>query len=106
RRRVARVRARASRNGTPLARGVLASAAMAASLLAGAAPSQRASGGEAHCTFAAALPFCFEENLGQTDPEVRFLARTAGGAAFVTPSGMTLRARGAPRSVVRMRLPG
>jgi hypothetical protein len=34
---------------------------------------------------AEALPFRFETNVGQTDPRVKFLARRAGGAVFLTP---------------------
>lgn len=40
--------------------------------------------------FAAAGPLRFEENLGQTDPQVRFLARTASGHVFLTPDGIVV----------------
>ncbi len=35
-------------------------------------------------------PLAFELNQGQTDPQVRFLARGQGYRAFVTPTGLTL----------------
>ena len=44
-------------------------------------------------------PLVFEENRGQTDASVRFLARTADGTFFVTPQETALRVRdGAVRS--------
>lgn len=36
------------------------------------------------------LPLSFEANLGQTDPQVRFLARGEGYALFFTGSGAVL----------------
>lgn len=61
---------------------------------------------------AAQQPLYFEENHGQTDEQVRFLARGAGGTLFLTPAAAVLklhdvsgsRARGMP--VLRMRLVG
>jgi hypothetical protein len=50
-----------------------------------------------------ALPWSFEPNLGQTDPRVRFLARSRGMTLFVTPGETVFRTT---RSAVRMRLVG
>src|SRR2546428_520843 len=36
------------------------------------------------------IPLAFEANAGQTDPEVKFLARGAGYGAFLTPTGVVL----------------
>jgi len=36
------------------------------------------------------LPLFFEANHGQTDPEVKFIARGAGYSIFLTPSGVTM----------------
>src|SRR5262245_13453847 len=48
---------------------------------------------------APAVPLVFEENRGQTDARVRFLARTVDGTLFVTPQDSVLRVRdGAVRS--------
>jgi hypothetical protein len=49
------------------------------------------------------LPFSFEPNLGQTDPRVKFLARSRGMTLFVTATETVFVT---PRSVVRMRLVG
>ena len=35
-------------------------------------------------------PLSFEQNGGQTDPSVRFMAHTPGGTLFFTQSGVTL----------------
>ncbi len=43
---------------------------------------------------APALPLRFEENRGQAPPEVRFLARGAGGSIFLTKSGPVWRLPG------------
>src|SRR4030095_872494 len=49
------------------------------------------------------LPFSFEPNLGQTDPRVKFLARSRGMTVFLTsPETVLLTTRRA----VRMRLEG
>src|ERR1700674_2551798 len=37
------------------------------------------------------LPLRFEPNLGQTDPQVRFLSSTSSGEVFLTPGEMVLR---------------
>jgi hypothetical protein len=42
------------------------------------------------------LPLAFDKNLGQTDPEVRFVARSRGGTAFVTASGGVFALAGDP----------
>ncbi len=39
------------------------------------------------------LPLRFERNVGQTDPEVSFLARSRSGDAFLTPTALVLRVR-------------
>ena len=56
------------------------------------------------------LPLVFEENLGQTDPAVRFLARGRGYTLFLTPEETVLRlppgAEGVAPTVVRMQLEG
>ncbi|HEY3068171.1 MAG TPA: SBBP repeat-containing protein [Methylomirabilota bacterium] len=50
----------------------------------------------------------FEMNQGQTDEEVRFIARANAYTLFLTPTDavMTLRNRGEDRAVVRMKLVG
>lgn len=50
-------------------------------------------------------PVAFEANRGQTDPQVRFLARGAGYTAFLTPTGavLDLGGRGDARAVVRLK---
>src|SRR5262245_18681164 len=67
----------------------------AAALSDAAAPRQRAAAAYAR------LPLRFEPNRGQTDPQVRYLARGRGYALFLTPTGSTLvlnAPRRAPRS--------
>ena len=49
------------------------------------------------------LPLAFEPNQGQTDAQVKYLARGDGYALFLTGSGAVLKLGGA---VVRMRLAG
>ena len=39
------------------------------------------------------LPMTFESNVGQTDPQVKFLSRGSGYVIFLTPGGMVLSAR-------------
>jgi hypothetical protein len=57
---------------------------------------------------AQALPMHFEENLGQTDPRVRFMARGAGYAFFITGTETVtmLQKDGVAPAVVRMQLLG
>ncbi len=43
------------------------------------------------------LPFQFEPNAGQSDPQVRFIAHAPGGTFFFTPSGATLALSAGPR---------
>ena len=50
-----------------------------------------------------ALPFSFEPNLGQTDPRVKFLARSRGMTLFLTSTDAVLLTT---RCAVRMRLVG
>jgi hypothetical protein len=38
--------------------------------------------------------FAFERNIGQTDPQVKFLARAGDYTLFLTPAGPTLALRG------------
>ncbi|HVG22897.1 MAG TPA: SBBP repeat-containing protein [Thermoanaerobaculia bacterium] len=54
------------------------------------------------------LPMHFEENRGQTDARVRFLARGAGYAFFITGTGSVavLQKRDAAPAVLRMQLAG
>jgi Domain of unknown function DUF11/Beta-propeller repeat len=56
----------------------------------------------------AQLPLSFEPNQGQTDPQVKFLARGAGYGVFLTSDQavLTLRSRSKSSSVVRMQLAG
>lgn len=76
------------------------------------APHQRAP--SAAAPLAHALPLQFEQNQGQTDPAVRFLARESGGTVFLTADQLVLslnaRGRGGavsqPPVVVRMGLIG
>ena len=49
------------------------------------------------------LPFSFEPNLGQTDPRVKFLARSRGMTVFLTSAETVLLTT---RGAVRMRLEG
>ena len=39
------------------------------------------------------LPMTFESNVGQTDPQVKFLSRGSGYVIFLTPGGMVFSAR-------------
>src|SRR5215469_10115993 len=41
-------------------------------------------------------PFSFEENQGQTDPRVKFIARSPGGMVFISPTELTFRLDPAP----------
>ena len=54
------------------------------------------------------LPLSFEPNQGQTDPQVRFLARGAGYGVFLTADQaiLSLRSSAQASSVVRMELAG
>jgi uncharacterized repeat protein (TIGR01451 family) len=54
------------------------------------------------------LPLSFEPNQGQTDPQVKFLARGAGYGVFLTADQaiLTLRSSAQASSVVRMQLAG
>lgn len=58
------------------------------------------------------LPFLFEKNLGQSRPDVRFLARGAGYALFLTADGALLRLQPAagrrdqPPAAIRIGLAG
>ena len=58
----------------------------------------------------AKLPLRFEENQGQTDPQVKYLAHGNGYTLFLTPTAMAvqLKAAGVPKTspVLQMRLPG
>lgn len=48
----------------------------------------------------------FEENRGQTDPAVRYVARVAGQTAFFTDKELVLELAGPRRTVVRLSFPG
>src|SRR4029453_8612077 len=50
-------------------------------------------------------PLAFEANRGQTDPQVRFLARGAAYTVFLTPTeaGLDLGSHGSERTVVRLK---
>lgn len=48
-----------------------------------------------------ALPLSFEANQGQTDPQVRFLARGSGYTVFITPTGAVV---GGAASAQQMRM--
>jgi len=76
-------------------RGVWLGAILAAALLA--APRSATAG--------APLPVVFEANHGQTDPRVKFLARGAGYALFITTAEAVLADRQTGQAV-RMRLRG
>ncbi|MGA7731551.1 MAG: SBBP repeat-containing protein, partial [Chloroflexia bacterium] len=62
------------------------------------------------------LPIMFEANLGQTDPQVKFLSRGAGYTIFLTPAEAVIllskgqlsegRARSRTQAVLRMKLAG
>lgn len=59
-------------------------------------------------------PFVFEENRGQVDPRVQYLARGAGYEVFLTPTGASLTLRpsgpaaagGTDREVLRLKFEG
>ena len=51
------------------------------------------------------LPLSFEENRGQTDPRVKFLARGGGYSLFLTPTEAVLKLR-APSSAKKQTKPG
>jgi YVTN family beta-propeller protein len=53
----------------------------------------------------ARLPLAFEPNLGQTDPQVRFLSRGTGYTVFLTPTEAVLALHG-KRGAVRLKLLG
>jgi hypothetical protein len=55
---------------------------------------------------AAARPLAFERNDGQADERVRFTARGAGGAVFVTDDGMTIAPSGEGRAPLRLAFDG
>src|ERR1017187_8284917 len=50
------------------------------------------------------LPLAFEANRGQTDPQVKFLARAKGYQAFLTANTTVLRIKGADDAVLAMTL--
>src|SRR5215475_5364619 len=64
-----------------------------------AAPARAATAGPASRN----LPLSFEPNLGQTDPRVKFLARTPGMTLFLTPTETVFLTAG---NAVRIRLLG
>lgn len=81
---------------------------LSAAFLAGVDPLPTATAAHLRRSFAD-LPLRFEENRGQTDPRVSFLASGAGYTLFLTPreTVLALNARpDAPGAVVRMSLPG
>ncbi len=78
-------------------------------LLAGSSPGERSRVGQPE--FVAAygkLPLAFEANQGQTDPQVKFLARGRGYTLFLTATEAVLRLAGTrdQAHVVRMKLLG
>ena len=77
------------------------------SLLAFAAPDLGANHSGVHVDLGR-LPLSFEPNQGQTDPQVKFLARGAGYGVFLTSDQavLTLRSSAKSSSVVRMQLAG
>ena len=77
------------------------------SSLAFAAPDLGANHSGVHVDFGR-LPLSFEPNQGQTDPQVKFLARGAGYGVFLTSDQavLTLRSSAESSSVVRMQLAG
>jgi hypothetical protein len=92
-------------------RNRLEAALLAAFLVLAATPSTRAATPYGH------LPMSFEENRGQTDSRVKFLARGAGYSLFLTPTEAVLKLRGGmvttaaayrahKYSMLRMRLMG
>lgn len=46
------------------------------------------------------LPLQFERNVGQTDPHVSYLARTAGGTVFLTANGAVLALSAPPTTML------
>src|SRR5208283_2639016 len=53
------------------------------------------------------VPFVFEENAGQVDPQVRYFGRTRNAALWLTDSGAVLSIQyGRRRDVLRMNLDG
>src|SRR5262245_42944743 len=63
-------------------------------------------GGEAPPAKWGAIPMSFEPNLGQTDPNIRFMARGNGYGLFFTDTEATVAFTKPKQSVVRMKLVG
>ena len=82
----------------------LATSCLVTVALVTALPSAAVGSGDAH------WPLPFEENLGQTDSRVRFLARGPGYVAFLTDDATVLRLEprreGAPPAALSMTLVG
>jgi len=50
------------------------------------------------------LPLAFEPNMGQTDPQVKYVARAKGYTAFLTRDETVLSIQGAKQGVLRMKM--
>src|SRR2546430_17602107 len=54
----------------------------------------------------AKLPLSFEENKGQTDPQVKYLTRGPGFILYLTGKEIVLTSQDSSRGVLRMKLEG
>lgn len=52
------------------------------------------------------LPLAFEPNQGQTDPQVKYIARAKGYTTFLTADSAVLRMKGAGEGVLKMKMRG
>ncbi|MGD0868594.1 MAG: SBBP repeat-containing protein [Bryobacteraceae bacterium] len=50
------------------------------------------------------LPLAFEQNQGQTDPQVKYVARAKGYTAFLTENETVLSIKGSAQGVLRMKM--
>ena len=50
------------------------------------------------------LPLAFEQNQGQTDPQVKYVARASGYTAFLTENETVLSIKGSAQGVLRMKM--
>lgn len=50
------------------------------------------------------LPLAFEQNQGQTDPQVKYVARARGYTAFLTENETVLSIKGSAQGVLRMKM--
>lgn len=92
----------------PAAASLIAFVALGAAALSWLSVHEPFSGARPGPALAASAPrpLAFERNDGQTDARVRFVARGAGGAVFVTDDGLTIAPRGDGRAPLRLGFDG